>query len=372
MGFSSNGRLMSGVSALTLATLFVTPVLGQDQQATTAGTTVLKPIVVTGEKVARDMKNTASSVSVISGDKIKKEKTGDPTVSEAIKDIPNVVYTDNVSAPIIRGQDTQGPNTGSIAFFTGTVPRATINVDGHYLGYNEFIYGASSIWDVESIEVFRGPQTTSQGANAIAGAILVNTKDPTFTPEAGFLAEYGSYATRRTALMLSGPIIKEQLAGRITLDYSGRDTFIDYVSPNFQRRYADQDFRNLNLRAKLLWRPTELPGFEAKLTYSRNESNRPSQEAASFPFSRLKIDRSFIRDIGSSRESMAIVRAIIGLGANLGIDTTAEGVETGAQLELLRQERCGEIQGFLFSPPVDSAGALRIIDSYRGDESKVA
>lgn len=91
-----------------------------------------------------------------------------------------------------------------------------------------------------------------------------------------------------------------------------------------------------------------------------------------FPFSRLKIDRSFIRDIGSSRESMAIVRAIIGLGANLGIDTTAEGVETGAQLELLRQERCGEIQGFLFSPPVDSVGALRIIDSYRSDESKVA
>ena len=120
MGFSSNGRLMSGVSALTLATMFVTPVLGQDQQATTAGTTVLKPIVVTGEKVARDMKNTASSVSVISGDKIKKEKTGDPTVSEAIKDIPNVVYTDNVSAPIIRGQDTQGPNTGSIAFFASS------------------------------------------------------------------------------------------------------------------------------------------------------------------------------------------------------------------------------------------------------------
>ena len=69
---------------------------------------------------------------------------------------------------------------------------------------------------------------------------------------------------------------------------------------------------------------------------------------------------------------MAIVRAIIGLGANLGIDTTAEGVETGAQLELLRQERCGEIQGFLFSPPVDSVGAARIIETYRNGESKVA
>ncbi|BBD40507.1 hypothetical protein Amn_53870 [Aminobacter sp. Y103A] len=91
-----------------------------------------------------------------------------------------------------------------------------------------------------------------------------------------------------------------------------------------------------------------------------------------FPFSRLKIDRSFVRDIGSSRESMAIVRAIIGLGTNLGIDTTAEGVETGAQLELLRRERCGEIQGFLFSPPVDGAGAADIIASYRGNKVQVA
>ena len=280
MGFSSNGRLMSGVSALTLATLFVTPVLGQDQQAATAGTTVLKPIVVTGEKVARDMKNTASSVSVISGDKIKKEKTGDPTVSEAIKDIPNVVYTDNVSAPIIRGQDTQGPNTGSIAFFTGTVPRATINVDGHYLGYNEFIYGASSIWDVESIEVFRGPQTTSQGANAIAGAILVNTKDPTFTPEASYQAEIGNYHQKRASFALSGPLIEDELAARMAIDYSGRDTFIDYINPSFARSGTDQDFKEFNGRFKLLWEPAEIPGISTKLTYSYNNSNRPTSEAA--------------------------------------------------------------------------------------------
>lgn len=280
MGFSSSGRLMSGVSALTLATLFVTPVLGQDQQADAAGNTVLKPIVVTGEKVARDMKNTASSVSVISGEKIRKEKTGDPTVSEAIKDIPNVVYTDNVSAPIIRGQDTQGPNTGSIAFFTGTVPRATINVDGHYLGYNEFIYGASSIWDVESIEVFRGPQTTSQGANAIAGAILVNTKDPTFTPEASYQAEIGNYHQKRASFALSGPLIEDELAARMAIDYSGRDTFIDYINPSFARSGTDQDFKEFNGRFKLLWEPAEIPGLSTKLTYSYNNSNRPTSEAA--------------------------------------------------------------------------------------------
>lgn len=287
MGFSSSGRLMSGVSALTLATMFVTPVLGQDQQAEAAGTTVLKPIVVTGEKVARDMKNTASSVSVKTAEEIRKEKTGDPTVSEAIKDIPNIVYTDNVSAPIIRGQDTQGPNTGSIAFFTGTVPRATINVDGHYLGYNEFIYGASSIWDVDSIEVFRGPQTTSQGANAIAGAILVNTKDPTFTPEASYQAEIGNYHQKRASFAFSGPLIEDELAARMAIDYSGRDTFIDYINSAFAHSGTDQDFKEFNGRFKLLWEPSEVPGLSTKLTYSYNASNRPSQEAASRPFEDL-------------------------------------------------------------------------------------
>jgi len=288
MGFSSCGRLMGGVSALTLATVFVTPVFGQDQPAEPAGATVLKPIVITGEKVSRDMKNTASSVSVVTAKEIEKDKTGDPTVSEAIKDIPNVIYTDNVSAPIIRGQDTQGPNTGSIAFFTGTVPRATINVDGHYLGYNEFIYGATSIWDVESIEVFRGPQTTSQGANAIAGAIVVNTKDPTFTPETSYQAEIGNYHQKRASFASSGPLIEDQLAARMAIDYSGRDTFIDYINSNFAHEGTDQDFKEFNGRFKLLWEPPEVPGLSTKLTYSYNASNRPGQEAASRPFEDLQ------------------------------------------------------------------------------------
>lgn len=280
--------LLRGVSAVSLLCVLTAPAAAQEGAASSGGVIQLDTITITGEKVERDLKGTASSVSIKTAREIEQDNTGNASVSEVLSDVPNVVYTDSVGAPVIRGQDTQGPLTGQNSFWGGTVPRATINVDGHYLSYNEYYFGATSPWDVKSIEVFRGPQTTSQGANAIAGAIIVNTKDPTFTREAAFLTEFGSYKTRRTALMLSGPIIKDQLAGRITLDYSGRDSFIDYVSPNFQRQYADQDFRALNLRAKLLWRPAELPGFEAKLTYSRNSTNRPTQEAASTPFDWLK------------------------------------------------------------------------------------
>jgi EAL domain-containing protein (putative c-di-GMP-specific phosphodiesterase class I) len=75
----------------------------------------------------------------------------------------------------------------------------------------------------------------------------------------------------------------------------------------------------------------------------------------SFPFDKIKIDQSFIRDLGDSEDSLAIVRAVTGLGAALGMRTTAEGVETAEQLEYLRREGCTEVQGFLFSRPRPSA-----------------
>jgi diguanylate cyclase (GGDEF)-like protein len=71
----------------------------------------------------------------------------------------------------------------------------------------------------------------------------------------------------------------------------------------------------------------------------------------SFPFSKIKIDQSFVRDLIKNKESMSIVRAVIGLGQSLGIKTTAEGVETVGQLNRLRDEGCTEIQGYYLSRP---------------------
>jgi EAL domain-containing protein (putative c-di-GMP-specific phosphodiesterase class I) len=70
----------------------------------------------------------------------------------------------------------------------------------------------------------------------------------------------------------------------------------------------------------------------------------------SFPFDKIKIDQSFVRGLGKQEDSLAIVRAAIGLGRNLGMTTIAEGVETDVQLRVLRAERRDEVQGFLFSP----------------------
>ncbi len=71
----------------------------------------------------------------------------------------------------------------------------------------------------------------------------------------------------------------------------------------------------------------------------------------SFPFDKIKVDKSFVQDLGHRDESLAIVRAVVGLARGLGIRTTAEGVETPYQLKVLREMGYSEVQGMLFSAP---------------------
>ena len=74
-----------------------------------------------------------------------------------------------------------------------------------------------------------------------------------------------------------------------------------------------------------------------------------------FPFDKIKIDRCFVNELDSRDDNKAIIRAVTGLAASLGMVTTAEGVERAEELELLRAEGCTEVQGFYFSRPIRAA-----------------
>lgn len=86
----------------------------------------------------------------------------------------------------------------------------------------------------------------------------------------------------------------------------------------------------------------------------------------SFPFKKIKIDRSFIRDVVDNREAAAIVRAITTLGASLGMLTTAEGVELPEQVQVLRSLGCDEGQGYLFSRPLLASELDTMLQADRG------
>ena len=83
-----------------------------------------------------------------------------------------------------------------------------------------------------------------------------------------------------------------------------------------------------------------------------------------FPFSKIKIDRSFVADLERSAESMALVRAIAALGTSLGMTTTAEGVETLGQASIVEADGCTEIQGYLISRPVPASDIDALVERF--------
>jgi len=85
----------------------------------------------------------------------------------------------------------------------------------------------------------------------------------------------------------------------------------------------------------------------------------------SFPFDKIKIDQSFVRELGQKSDCTAIIRAVTGMCESLGITATAEGVETRRQLRLLQGERCTEVQGYLISKPLPAHEIPALITDFR-------
>ena len=88
----------------------------------------------------------------------------------------------------------------------------------------------------------------------------------------------------------------------------------------------------------------------------------------SFPFDKIKIDRSFVSGIEGEQNAAAIVRAIVDLATALGMETTAEGVEKQQQMDELKHQGCSSMQGFLYSRPISAEEVAKLV----ADESKIA
>jgi EAL domain-containing protein (putative c-di-GMP-specific phosphodiesterase class I) len=87
-----------------------------------------------------------------------------------------------------------------------------------------------------------------------------------------------------------------------------------------------------------------------------------------FPFDKIKIDRSFVKDITDNAGSLNIVRAVAAMANGMGMTATAEGVETTEQLDRITAEGCTEMQGYLFSRPLPEADIERLFVARKADE----
>ena len=116
----------------------------------------------------------------------------------------------------------------------------------------------STLYDVRQVEVFRGPQGTLYGANALAGLINVTTNDPTKTPEVGVTVEGGDYNTRTVGGYVSGPLA-DSVEGRLAVQKYDSD---GYVRNHFLDEDDTNDYDELTIRGKLHWQATEETSFD--------------------------------------------------------------------------------------------------------------
>ena len=250
-------------------------------QAQASADATLEEIVVTGERLARPLSETASSVAVTSGEVVE-TLSGADRIEQVLALTPNVQYGSGGLGPTIRGQDSTGVLRDLPAFLGGTRPRATLQMDGRAVSFNEFVFGLASVWDVERVEVFRSPQTTTQGRNSIGGAIFIETRDPVHEWEGRVRALAGNYDTLQGSGVVSGPLVADQLAFRLAADLRRGRPSSD-IANNMVGMDSDKDDYGV-IRAKLLATPKGLPDSRLLLTYSHVDSTMPQIEGVVAPF----------------------------------------------------------------------------------------
>ncbi len=243
-------------------------------QPTLAAEVDLDTIVITGEKMDKSLKDTITAVTAITSDEL---ETGE---TKQAKDIatqaPNVIPGSfgNIN---IRGISGGGAATGGLALITGSRARVATVVDGTSQDWSGYNFSPIGLWDAQQVEVLRGPQSTAQGASAIAGALVINTNDPTFESEAAFQAGLESYKNGNlkynVAAMSSGAIIEDELAYRIAIDETKGEGWLNYDTNGYDDTPNLSESESLNIRGKLLWQPASIPELSAKLTVNHHKND---------------------------------------------------------------------------------------------------
>lgn len=331
--------LLNTTSCVAFAAFFATGAMAENEATSAAddGLADDQPtIVVTGTKQNLSIQEIEVSAEVFTEERIDREALF--SLDDILARTPNVSGGTVTSNLAIRGISRNGVGTA------GQGVTSNVYVDGAPLATQALSFGFESLFDVQQVEVLRGPQSTVQGRNALAGAIIINTKDPTYNWEIGGRVRIAERDTQQFSSVISGPIVADQLAFRAVVDFQQTDGFVDLPSGD------DFDFvESLTTRGKLLFEPEFLDGLRAEFIVDYSESDLGAASGFVQPLSPITTPEGRAFDFGGSvtfgapqDQESETLRFIADLGYALDDNFTLRAIGTYEDTE--RSRILGDIE----------------------------
>jgi predicted signal transduction protein with EAL and GGDEF domain len=241
----------------------------------------------------------------------------------------------------------------------------------------------------EELEVHYQPLVDSHTSQVMGAEALLRWKvagqgyiSPSqFVPlaeETGLISEIGRWVLRKACHDAIGWDRDIRIAVNLSPAQLRNDDFVDYVKSVLEETGLAAQRLELEITEGMLLHNTEA---NTKILLSIKQLGvRISMDdfgtgysslgnLRSFPFDKIKIDKSFIADLSKRPDAAAIIRAILTLGRSLGMTTTAEGVETRDQLAYLRAEGCMEVQGFYFATALTNSKFQEVLAGQKNQTS---
>ena len=205
----------------------------------------LETLILQSQLIPTTLAESEVSAVIVTGETL--EASGESSVRDIFNRVPNASNFSGDGDFTIRGVTADGVSGGdgeAISYQYDGVPLPRIARE----------LSPVSLWDVEQVEVLRGPQSTQQGRNASAGAVIVQSNDPIFGSESAVRVGAGTFNAYQFALMTNQELIPGQLAFRLSGERSGNDGSLTRISDGA----TDADRTELeSIRAAIRWAPTD-------------------------------------------------------------------------------------------------------------------
>jgi len=256
-----NTMLLASV-AVTALGMPITALAQATSDSVAPDTAGPEEIIVTAQRRAENVQSIPIAIQAVGGAQL--AQAGVKQISQLATLTPSFVFAQSGPEPTItlRGIG------GELVQIAGE-PSVSLSLDGVPLLRQQYFLGA--FFDVDRVEVLRGPQGTISGRNATGGAVNIISRRPTWDTEGEITGTYGNYDTRNLTMYASGPIIADKLAAHFAVERRDQDGFVR--STINDQRYGGKD--DILARASLLARPAD--GIELLLSgdYYNSEDNSP-------------------------------------------------------------------------------------------------